>query len=190
MHLPVGTTYDVGIVVVVDVIQVGTVGRISTAEEGNKPVRSTQCIIIFAFYYTVNIIFNSPSENKNSSLHSPLPALSAPLTLKEYTTPVCSVSTMYCDVVSMFVMLLVLVLVTSTWYTTTHWLSRNQVRLKDDSLSVVPSILIPKLVGAFGGPKDKKSKQVSSVMHVYLMHTWSTKLMVITMYQNTKLLIS
>ena len=49
MHLPVGTTYDVGIVVVVDVIKVGTVGRISTAEEGNKPVRSTQCISIICF---------------------------------------------------------------------------------------------------------------------------------------------
>ena len=34
-------------------------------------------------------------------LRSPLPALSAPLTLKEYTTPVCSVSTMYCDAVFM-----------------------------------------------------------------------------------------
>ena len=48
---------------------------------------------------------------------------------------------MYCDVVSMFVMLLVLVFVTSTWYTTTHsWLSRDQARLTDDSVSVVPSI--------------------------------------------------
>ena len=50
-----GTTYDVGIVVVVvDVIKVGTVGRISTVEVGEKPVRSTQCIIIFAFYVLVN----------------------------------------------------------------------------------------------------------------------------------------
>ena len=50
---------------------------------------------------------------------------------------------MYCDVVFMFVMLLVLVLVTSTWYTTTHsWLSRDQVRLTDDSVSVVPSISV------------------------------------------------
>ena len=169
MHLPVGTTYDVGIVVVVvDVIKVVTVGRISTVEEGKKPVRSTQCIIIFAFYYTVNIIFNSPGVYINGSLHSPLPALSAPLTLMEYTTPVCSVSTMYCDVVFMFVMLLVLVLVTSTWYTTTHWLSRDQVRLTDDFVSDMFSRLTSKLVGAVGGPKDKNLKV--SVMHVCLMH--------------------
>ena len=57
---------------------------------------------------------------------------------------------MYCDVVFMFVMLLVLVLVTSTWYTTTHWLSRAQVRLTDDSVSDVAGI---KLLGAFGGPE-------------------------------------
>ena len=57
---------------------------------------------------------------------------------------------MYCDVVFMFVMLLVLVLVTSTWYTITHWLSRDQVRLTDDSVSAVVSI---KLLGAFGGPE-------------------------------------
>ena len=47
------------------------------------------------------------------SLHSPsLLILSAPLTLKEYTTPICSGSTIYCDVV--LVMLVVLVAVTST----------------------------------------------------------------------------
>ena len=87
---------------------------------------------------------HAPVVYINSSLHSPLPALSAPLTLKEYTTPVCSVSTMYCDVVFMFVMLLVLVLVTSTWYTTTHWLSRVHVRLTDDSVDVsaLPSISV------------------------------------------------
>ena len=105
--------------------------------------------------YTVIVNFNSPGVNIDGSLHSPLPALSAPLTLKEYTTPVCSVSTMYCDVVFMFVMLLVLVLVTSTWYTTTHWLPRDQVRLTDESVFDVLSILKYKLVGAFGGPKDR-----------------------------------
>ena len=47
------------------------------------------------------------------ALHSPsLLILSAPLTLKEYTTPICSGSTIYCDVV--LVMLMVLVAVTST----------------------------------------------------------------------------
>ena len=47
------------------------------------------------------------------SLHSPSRLiLSAPLTLKEYTTPICSGSTIYCDVV--LVMLVVLVAVTST----------------------------------------------------------------------------
>ena len=56
MHLPVGATYDVGIVVVVDVIKIGTVGRISTAEEGNKPVRSTHamhkyiCFLLYSYY--------------------------------------------------------------------------------------------------------------------------------------------
>ena len=46
-------------------------------------------------------------------LHFPsLLILSAPLTLKEYTTPICSGSTIYCDVV--LVMLVVLVAVTST----------------------------------------------------------------------------
>ena len=107
-----------------------------------------------------------PSGKWYGSLHSPLPALSAPLTLKEYTTPVCSVSTMYCDVVFMFVMLLVLVLVTSTWYTTTHWLSRDQVRLTDDSVSDMFSRLTSKLVGAVGGPKTKSQSKCDACMHV------------------------
>ena len=48
------------------------------------------------------------------ALHSPsLLILSAPLTLKEYTTPICNGSIIYCDVV--LVMLVVLVAaVTST----------------------------------------------------------------------------
>ena len=49
----------------------------------------------------------------NESLHSPsLLILSAPLTLKECTTPICSDSVMYCDVVML--VKLVLVAVTST----------------------------------------------------------------------------
>ena len=125
--------------------------------------------------YTVIVNFNSPGVNIDGSLHSPLPALSAPLTLKEYTTPVCSVSTMYCDVVFMFVMLLVLVLVTSTWYTTTHWLSRDQVRLTDDSVFDVLSILKYKLVEAFGGPKDRFKTSVKCDVCVplaYLIYKW------------------
>ena len=105
--------------------------------------------------YTVIVNFNSLGVNIIGSLQSPLPALSAPLALKEYTTPVCSVSTMYCDVVFKFVMSMVqLVLVTSTWYTTTHWLSRDQVRLTNDSVSEELSILKVKLAGAGGGPED------------------------------------
>ena len=52
----------------------------------------------------------------NESLHSPsLLILSAPLTLKEYTTPICSGSTiLYCDVVVMLVMLMIMVLVAVT----------------------------------------------------------------------------
>ena len=50
----------------------------------------------------------------NESLHSPsLLILSAPLTLKEYTTPICSGSTTYCDVVLVMLMVLVAA-VTST----------------------------------------------------------------------------
>ena len=109
---------------------------------------------VFPFLLIIVINFHSPGINSDCSLHCPLPALSAPLTLKEYTTPVCSVSTMYCDVVFMFMMLLVLVLVTSTWYTTTHWLSRDQVRLTDDPASVVLSRLKVKLFGYGGGPED------------------------------------
>ena len=47
-YLPVGATFAVGhgIVVVVDVIKVVTVGRIIIVEVGEKPVRSTQCIIL------------------------------------------------------------------------------------------------------------------------------------------------
>ena len=100
-----------------------------------------------------------PSGKWYGSLHSPLPALSAPLTLKEYTTPVCSVSTMYCDVVFMFVMLLVLVLVTSTWYTTTHWLSRDQVRLTDNSVSIVPTTSVVvnfRLLGVTGITRERE----------------------------------
>ena len=102
-----------------------------------------------------------PSGKWYDSLHSPLPALSAPLTLKEYTTPVCSVNTMYCDVVFMFVMLLVLVLVTSTWYTTTHWLSRDQVRLTDDSMFTVPTTSVVvnfRLLGVTGITREREMK--------------------------------
>ena len=119
--------------------------------------------------YTVIINFNSPGVNINGSLHSPLPALSAPLTLKEYTTPVCSVSTMYCDVVFMFVMLLVLVLVTSTWYTTTHWLSRDQVRLTDGLVSDVVRISVTlTFLGGGGEPKDKSAMHQLPIIHAEL----------------------
>ena len=56
-----------------------------------------------------------PGLYTSESLHSPsLLILSAPLTLKEYTTPICSGSTIYCDVVVMLVMLMVLVHVAVT----------------------------------------------------------------------------
>ena len=58
------------------------------------------------FYLLANGVYTS------ESLHSPsLLILSAPLTLKEYITPICSGSTIYCDAV---VMLVVLMAVTST----------------------------------------------------------------------------
>ena len=71
-------------------------------------------------YYYADRVPGKAYPNRNGSLHSPLPALSAPLTLTEYTTPVCSVSTMYCDLVLSLVITPMLVLVTSTWYITTH----------------------------------------------------------------------
>ena len=54
---------------------------------------------------------------RRDSLHSPsLLIVSAPLTLKEYSTPNCSVSVMCCDVVVQLVMVVVLMSVSSTQY--------------------------------------------------------------------------
>ena len=131
----------------------------------------TQCI------YTVIINFNSPGVNINTSLHSPLPELSSPLTLKEYTTPVCSVSTMYCDVVFMFVMIPVLELVTSTWYTTTHWLSIDQVRLTDDPTSDVVRLSVTlTFLGGGGEPKDKSVMHQLPIIHAELASSSSGSL--------------
>ena len=56
------------------------------------------------------------------TLHSPSRlVVSAPLTLKEYTTPICSDSTIYCDVV--FMLMKLFAEVTSTWYSITQRLS-------------------------------------------------------------------
>ena len=66
-------------------------------------------IVNACFHLLANGVYTS------ESLHSPsLLILSSPLTLKEYTTPICSGRTIYCDVVVMLVMLVVLVAVTST----------------------------------------------------------------------------
>ena len=59
--------------------------------------------------------FNNLLGYIKESLHSPiLLILSAPLTLKEYTTPISSISVMCCDVVVMLVIWLMLMVVTST----------------------------------------------------------------------------
>ena len=71
------------------------------------------------------------------SLHSPsVLILSVPLTLKEYTTPICSGSTIYCDVVLVMLVVLVLYVLGSTVVSPYVGMARKQNGGYNASISV------------------------------------------------------
>ena len=90
----------------------GTVDMVEGEEEGEEELpndKPTQKLL----YHNVLVNSYLLGVYTKGSLHCPsLLIVSAPLTLKEYTTPICSVSVMCCDVVVL--VKLMLVAVTST----------------------------------------------------------------------------